>query len=272
MTIRAIALFFPLVIAAGLCGAAAAQAHTICTIVVDAGTGKTLVEDGDCKTRVTPASTFKMALAVIGYDTKFLKDAHTPTLPFKPGYPDFGGEAWKQPTDPVRWLKYSVVWYSQQITHALGESAVHDYLVKMHYGNADFSGDPGHDNGLERAWIASSLKISPEEQATFLSNLVNRKLPVSADAMDKAMQVVETTPIADGWTVHGKTGMAFPRKPDYTFDEEHPWGWFAGWAEKDGRSIVFARLVQDDRKMPGTAGNRTRDAMFSELPGLIAGH
>lgn len=247
-----------------------AQAKTICTLVSDASTGKVLVEDGDCDSRVTPASTFKMALAVIGYDSGFLKDEHAPTIAFKPGFVDWGGEAWKQPTDPTRWLKYSVVWYSQQITHALGTKTLQDYLVKMDYGNADFSGDKGKDNGLDRAWIASSLKISPKEQVAFLGKLVNRKLLVSADAMDKAMAVVETSGIDGGWTVHGKTGMAYPRKPDYTFDEQHPWGWYAGWAEKDGRRIVFARLVQDEKKMPGTAGNRTREAIFKELPGMLA--
>ncbi|MFS8115610.1 class D beta-lactamase [Rhizobium jaguaris] len=260
-----------LALAASAAGIDSAQAKTICTIVADAKSGTTLIEQGDCKSRVTPASTFKIALSVMGYDAGFLKDEHTPNLPFRKGYLDYGGEAWKQPTDPVRWLKYSVVWYSQQVTHALGEKVLHDYAVKLGYGNADFSGDKGKNNGLERAWIASSLTISPREQVDFLTKLVNRQLPVSRQAMDMTTKVVEETKIAEGWAVHGKTGMAYPRKPDYTFDEEHPWGWYVGWAEKDGRTVVFARLVQDEKKMPGAAGNRTRDAMFSELPGLIDG-
>ena len=260
-------------LAAGLIGLAqqAAHAATICTIVADARTGKTLFEQGDCATRVTPASTAKIAFAVMGYDAGFLKTEHDPTLPFKQGYVDWGGAAWRQPTDPVRWLKYSVVWFSQQVTHALGEKTLHGYAVKFGYGNADFSGDPGKHNGLERAWIASSLKISPREQIAFLARLVNRRLPVSAHALDMTLDIVEKHPVRDGWTVHGKTGMAYPRKPDYTFDEDHPWGWFVGWAEKDGRTAVFARLVQDEKKMPGTAGNRTRDAMYAELPTLLRG-
>lgn len=258
-------------IAAGAVSFGSAEAKTICTIVTDAKSNRTIIEQGDCSTRVTPASTFKVVLNVMGYDAGFLKDEHTPSLPFKKGYLDYGGEAWKQPTDPTRWLEYSVVWYSQQITHALGEKTLHDYAVKFGYGNADFSGDAGKNNGLDRAWIASSLKISPREQMAFLTNLVNRRLPVSRRAMDMAANLVEETRIADGWTVHGKTGMAYPRKPDYTFDEEHPWGWFVGWAEKEGRTVIFARLVQDEQKMPGTAGNRTRDAIFAELPILIDG-
>jgi len=257
-------------VAAGLLSSPA-HARTICTVVADAGTGKTLVQDGDCAERYTPASTFKLALSVMGYDSGFLKDEHDPTLPYRKGYVDWGGENWKQPTDAVRWLKYSVVWFSQQLTHALGEKTLHGYAEKFGYGNADFSGDPGKNNGLERAWIASSLKISPLEQVAFLRKLVNRQLPVSAHATDMTLKVVEETALPGGWTVQGKTGAAYPRKPDYTFDEDHPWGWFVGWAKKDGRTLVFARLIQDEKKTEGTAGVRSRDALLAELPQLVEG-
>jgi beta-lactamase class D len=100
----------------------------------------------------------------MGFDSGFLNDEHDPTLPFREGYVDWGGDVWKQPTDAVRWLKYSVVWFSQRITSALGEEKLRDYAMRFGYGNADFSGDPGKNNGLERAWIGSSLKISPLEQ------------------------------------------------------------------------------------------------------------
>ncbi len=249
--------------------ATTAQAKTICTVIADAKTGNTIIKQGDCEGRATPASTFKLALSVIGYDSGFLKDEHSPTLNFRKGDPDWGGENWKKPTDAVRWLKYSVVWFSQRITHALGEKTLHDYATKLNYGNADFSGDKGKNNGLDRAWIASSLKISPLEQAAFLSKLVNRQLPVSEHAMEMTMKVAEKTELPDGWSVQGKTGMAYPRLPDYTFDEEHPWGWFVGWATKGDRTVVFARLIQDDKKTEGTAGVRARDALFTELPSLL---
>ena len=257
---------------ASLVAFGSAEAKTICTIVTDAKTSQTLVEEGDCTTRVTPASTFKIALAVMGYDAGFLKDEHTPSLPFKKGYPDYGGDAWKQPTDPVRWLEYSVVWYSQQITQALGEKVLHEYAVKFGYGNADFSGDKGKNNGLQRAWIASSLKISPREQVQFLAKLNNRQLPVDRRAMDMTANIVEKTQIVDGWTVHGKTGMAYPHRSGDTFDREHPWGWFVGWAEKGNRTVVFARLVQDEKKMSGSAGVRAKDSILTELPSLLRSH
>ena len=44
-----------------------AQARIICTIVADAGSDEVFLEKGDCASRVTPASTFKVPLAVMGY-------------------------------------------------------------------------------------------------------------------------------------------------------------------------------------------------------------
>jgi len=49
--------------------------------------------------------------------------------------------------------------------------------LEFGYGDVDFSGDPDKDNGLDLAWIAFSLKISPCEQTAFLASLVNRSLP-----------------------------------------------------------------------------------------------
>ena len=65
-----------------------AFAKPLCTIVADAATGTALMHDGQCSDRVTPASTFKIALAVMGYDAGFLKDEHAPVLPFRKGDPD----------------------------------------------------------------------------------------------------------------------------------------------------------------------------------------
>ena len=246
------------------------HAATLCTLLADAKSGDILLQQGSCEQRYTPASTFKIPLSVMGFDSGFLQSEHQPTLPYRNGYVDWGGDNWKQPTDPVRWLKYSVVWYSQQIAQALGEERLGRYADAFGYGNADFSGDPGKHNGLERAWIASSLQVSPLEQLAFLRKLVNLELPVSKRAQELTMKIVETSAAADGWQAHGKTGMAYPRKADGEFDEEHPYGWYVGWANKGERSLVFVRLIQDDKKEPGTAGVRSRAAFLEELPALLA--
>jgi len=247
--------------------ASVAEAKTICTAIADAKTGAVLLQEGNCAERVTPASTFKIPLSVMAFDAGFLKDEHAPTLPFRQGYADWGGENWRQPTDAVRWLKYSVVWFSQQIAHSLGEARLHQYATSFGYGNADFSGDPGKNNGLDRSWIGSSLKISPLEQLTFLRKLIKRELPASPHAIDMTLKIVEQSP-APGWEVHGKTGSAWPKQTNGEGDEARSWGWYVGWASKGDRTLVFARLTQDEKVQAGPAGVRTREAFLAELPTL----
>lgn len=246
-----------------------ASAKQICTLIAEPSSGQILLERGDCTTRVTPASTFKIALAVIGYDTGFLTDAQTPHLPYKKEYVAWGGRNWTQTTDPERWLKYSVVWYSQQITKALGQDTLERYARAFQYGTADFSGDAGKNNGLERAWIESSLKISPKEQVAFLSGLVNHTLPVRKDAISKTQAIVEAVHLENGWTLHGKTGSAYPRNADGSFNRAHARGWFVGWAQKDGKILVFARLNQDEKRTKPSSGLRARQKFITDWPALV---
>lgn len=257
------------ILAALLALAVPAQARTLCTLVADLD-GATLVEEGDCRTRVTPASTFKIPLALIGFDAGVLQDAHAPVFTQRAGDPDWGGENWRKPVDPTAWLKYSVVWYSQRITRALGADRLTQAMTRYGFGNADFSGDPGKDNGLERAWLTSSLTISPVEQIAFLRRLVKRDLPASAEALEKTHRIIETTPAPDGWTVKGKTGSAYPRGADGELDPARAWGWYVGWAEKDGRTLLIARLNQDEKLDPVSSGLRARAELLRALPGLVA--
>lgn len=215
--------------------AANAQAGTLCTALADAASGKILEQQGDdCGRRVTPASTFKIAISLMGYDAGFLKDENSPALPFRQGYPDWLPE-WRQETDPARWIKYSVVWFSQQVTQAIGKERFRAYVAAFHYGNEDVSGDPGKDNGVTRAWLSSSLQISPLEQLAFLGRLVDRQLPVSSRAVDMTSRLTEIGQLANGWDIHGKTGSGFPRMSDGRTDELHAYGWFVGWAVKGPR-------------------------------------
>ena len=250
-----------------------AFAKPLCTIVADAATGTALMHDGQCSERVTPASTFKIALAVMGYDAGFLKDEHAPVLPFRKGDPDWGGDAWRKPIDPSSWLQYSVVWYSQRITHALGADAFQSYVRKFDYGNMDVAGDPGRNNSLDHSWITSSLKISPEEQVGFLRKIVNRQLPVSARALDMTDRITQVTQLPGGWTVHGKTGTGAPGTTgvDGSWDQAHAYGWFVGWVTNGTKTLVFAHLIQDEKLEPTYAGPRARDAFLADLPDLLTG-
>ncbi|MGV7207552.1 class D beta-lactamase [Oxalobacteraceae bacterium A2-2] len=240
-----------------------------CTTMVDAASGKALEHSGSCGVRITPVSTFNIAVSLMGYDSGILQDQHAPLLPFKPGYVDWQ-PSWRQALDPAGWIRTSSVWYAQQVTAGLGPQRFQRYVQAFGYGNRDVAGDPGANNGLRMAWIDSSLKISADEQAGFLRRLVNRELGVSTHAYDMTAALLRLDVQADGWQVYGKTGSGYPVNADGTEDREHAYGWFVGWASKNGRTIVFAQLQQDRKDEPRAAGPRVRDAFLRTLPARLA--
>jgi beta-lactamase class D len=254
-----------------LCGVLScltARAEILCTAVAVAATGTVLKQEGACDRKITPASTFKIALSLMGYYSGYLTDERLPALPFHQGYADWV-ESWKASTDPTTWIRNSVVWYSQRLTEWLGNGRLRRYVIAFHYGNEDISGDPGKDNGLTHAWLSSSLKISALEQMTFLRKIVRRQLPVSAHAYDMTSRITAIALLPNGWDVHGKTGTGSPVRDDGSLDESHSFGWFVGWATNGNRTLVFARCVQDEKAESTNAGIRARAAFMYELPALL---
>ena len=244
--------------------ALASSAALECTTITDVASGIRLAHEGQCDQRVTPASTFNIAVSLMGYDSGILLDQHTPALPFRAGYAD-DLPAWRATTDPTGWFRHSVLWFAQQVTARLGAERFQRYVHQFSYGNQDLSGDPGKDNGLHLSWVGSSLTISPAEQVVFLAKLVKRELSVSAKAYDMTERIMLAQTLSNGWIVHGKTGTASPVLADGKDDPAHQYGWYVGWASKGERTVVFARLVLHARQEGSHAGPRVKQAFLPEL-------
>ena len=232
------------------------------TIMLDAASGERLVEQGDCGARVTPASTFNIAVSLVGYDAGILTDAHSPALPFKQGYADWL-PSWRTTTDPTSWIRNSTVWYAQQVTTRLGLDGLQSYVRRFDYGNQDVSG------GVTEAWIGSSLQISPREQAEFLRKLVRRELGLKPQAYAMTATLLRLPALSNGWEVYSKTGTALLVPPDGAANPDLSYGWFVGWASREGRTIVFARMVLDKRQEHGATGPLLKQAFLRELPARL---
>jgi beta-lactamase class D len=251
------------------CIAADAAADAACTLIVDAANGAVQLRAGDrCDERLTPASTFKVPLALIGFDSKILIDRDRPAWPFRDGYADWD-PVWKRTTTPTTWMRDSVVWYSQELTRRLGAEQFQKYVDRLEYGNRDLSGDPGRGNGLTHAWLGTSLRISAAEQVAFIRRLIRRELPVSRSATARTMGIMPEK-IVGGWRIKGKTGTGPRRLADGTNDRSRQVGWFVGWATRGARTLVFARLIEDEQTERVRAGWRARDTLFADWPALVA--
>ncbi|MDG2535324.1 class D beta-lactamase [Sphingomonas sp. HITSZ_GF] len=243
----------------GTAEAVGAQRKLRATVVLDAASGRALHRSGACATRFTPCSTFKVPLALMGFDSGVLIDAHHPAWDYDPKRHAAHRDVERARTDPTRWEAESVVWYSQELTRKLGMQRFQAYVDRFGYGNRDLRGTPGKGDGLTRAWLGSSLTISPDEQVAFLRRMLAHRL-VSARAHAEAERIIPAFTGSGGWHVRGKTGSG--ALPDGSL-----LGWFVGWADKGGKRIVFARFGAG-AGMSSAGGRQMRAALLAEIGGL----
>ncbi len=225
------------------------KADTICALVFDVNNETFLLKEGNCDQPISPASTFKIPLSLIGYDSGYLTDLDLPELPFKADYPA-ALPSHKHETSPTYWMKNSVVWYSQLLTEWLGIKRFNHYVEAFDYGNKDLSGDTGKHNGLTRAWLSSSLKISPLQQLSFLQKLLNRELPVKEPAYQYTETLLKQEQSKDTEydEVYGKTGsVTSPVDKNGLILEGRQFGWFIGWAQKNDNKYIFVNIVNEPK-------------------------
>lgn len=185
--------------------------------------------------RASPCSTFKIVLSLMGYDAEILKDEKNPNWAFQEGY-DTYLESWRAPQNPTSWMKESCVWYSKLLAYELGLEKIQSYLALLEYGNQDLSGGLEKLGSTNPAWINSSLEISPKEQVDFIQKMINEKLPISQNAIQRTKVLLFKEELQSGWKLFGKTGTGKGK--------EGILGWFVGWIEKENCTYVFSYNIQ----------------------------
>lgn len=225
-----------------------------CYLLYDVKKGQfeKVVGEETCRERFPACSTFKVPLAVIGFDAKVLADAKTV---FKWDGKRREREAENRDHDAQSWMRDSVVWYSQRITTKLGKKRLQKYLDGFAYGNRDLSA------GLTKAWLErpnakSGLKISAYEQIEFWKKLWRDELPASPRAMKLArdLTLLETSP--NGFELHGKTGSNF-----YDDARKLHFGWFVGHVQNAEKEYFVVTNFSDTTPvdLPGYGGLRAKE-------------
>lgn len=247
-----------------------ARAAEDCFLVTEVATGRVLAKQGLCATRHPPNSTFKVPLALMAFDAGLLKSEDLPVLN-PPVGADLERPETRGPQTPRSWIRNSVVWYSQELTRALGADKITRYLKGFAYGNEAIGGLKGEAEPLTRFWLSSSLRISPREQIDFLRRMLKGELPVSPEAVRETMRIMALDDQPAGWLAFGKTGSGFARLPDGSLDRGRPFGWFVGFAQKNGRAVVFVRFTALDIPSPEPLGLvAKRQALGALTPVLSA--
>lgn len=210
-----------------------------CFILYNLNQEKTIVKYNPdrCEQRISPDSTFKIALSLMAFDQKLID----PNTVFKWDGRARSLPAWNQDQTPKSWLENSAVWVSQELTPQLGISKIKYYLKQFNYGNQDF-------DDLTHAWLSSTLKISAEEQLVFLKALAMGKLNVSSEALLLTKSNMHLETLANGWELYGKTGSGFSNTHKGYRD-----GWFVGFIEKADKSYIFVLNFSDTQNPNTTA-------------------
>ncbi len=215
-----------------------------CFILHEIGVGTVRrAPDEACATRVTPASTFKIAHALTGLDAGLLGG---PDHPMKHDGRRHALSAWNGDQTLTTAMKHSVLWYFEALARALGPERERAYAARLGYGNADTSGR------LTSFWIGGRLAISPDEQEAFLVRLYTDALPVSRAAQAIVRETLIQPP-GEVWSGLGAHPFVPPWPPGTVLaaktgrygsdDGKADVRWLVGHVDRGRRRFVFVSCV-----------------------------
>jgi beta-lactamase class D len=225
--------------------ALAFEAPYTCVVIRDEATGTVWRSDpSSCATRLSPASTFKIAHALVALETGVV----TPTMVEQwDGTRHQGLPKWDTNHTVESALKPSVVWFFQRIAPRIGAARMRDWLERLRYGNARTDGD------VSMYWLNGTLQISPDEQVGFLHEFYTERLPVRPEwqrlirgALDQPPATIEysggVAPLGGKWPAetiwNAKTGR--------TAYGGRTVSWLVGSLVVRGRGHVFSAAVWHD--------------------------
>lgn len=237
----------------------------VCILLYDLKKDKfeEVVNEARCQERFAAASTFKIPLAVMAFDTGLFKSEAKPI--FKWNKQKLVIDAWNKDQTPLSWIRESVVWVSQEMTPKIGMEKIQAYLSDFQYGNQDMTA------GLKYAWLTptpfitgpmqNSLKISAYEEVTFLKRLWRHELKASAESQMMTKKIMTHDESTRGSILIGKTGSGF--KGDQL---EYRLGWFVGFlTTKQSEYVVVVNFSDKKPVTPGSYGGREAKEIAQNL-------
>ena len=199
-----------------------------------------------------PASTFKIPNTLIALDEGVITEKEL----LKWDSTDKGLAAWNRDQTLASAFKNSCVWCYQELAQRIGAKRYQAWLKKIDYGNAL----PGPE--LTTFWLSGDLRISAQQQITFLKKLYRRELPFKAASYDalRRIMLAEEKP---GYRLYAKTGWA-----GYGEKDTPQTGWYVGYLET-GTDVWFFALNMAITK-PAEAAYRQQMVLEAlKLKGII---
>jgi beta-lactamase class D len=164
--------------------------------------------------------------ALIGLETGIIPDEN---FVIKWDGRQYENPAWNHDQTLKTAMQDSVVWYYQELARRVGMQKMQKYLIAANYGNKDISGQ------IDSFWLLGGIKISDDEQVTFLKKLYQGDLPFSKRSMNivKKILVLDKT---DAYRLSGKTGAGHMGSVNL--------GRFVGYLEVNNNVYFFATHIE----------------------------
>lgn len=194
-----------------------------------------------------PASTYKIFNALVALESGVIRDENE-TLKWDGVKREV--DSWNQDHNMRTAMKYSAVWFYQELARRIGLERMQHYVNLAGYGNKNING------GLDTFWLTGDLRITPQEQIALLVRLHQNNLPFSQRAMDivKDILILEQ---GEDYVLRAKTGWSGKV------------GWFVGYVERKDGVFFFANNIEiekpgDDKARIAITKNILRDLGLSK--------
>ncbi|WP_262554307.1 penicillin-binding transpeptidase domain-containing protein [Staphylococcus simulans] len=209
-----------------------------------------LYNETESRERYAPDSTFKLYLALFGFEQDVISQNNTEQKWDGKKYPF---KEWNRNQDLKSSMSNSVNWYYENINRALSKDKVKDDLKKLKYGNQDISGKNSY-------WNESTLKISSIEQVQLLKKLDSNSLNYTEDSI-RAVKNSLLIQQNDNYQLFGKTGTGI-------INHKEKSGWFIGFVKTKGNTYYFATHLNDSDNANGKTAKKISEDILKEM-GLI---
>ena len=171
-------------------------------------------------TAYIPASTFKIANALIGLE----QGKTNPTEIFKwDGQPQFI-KAWEKDMTLGEAMQASAVPVYKTLARRIGLALMQKELTRIGYGNMQVGSQ------VDEFWLQGPLKITPQQEAKFVYDLAQKKLPFRTDVQQQVKEMLYIERRGEN-RLYAKSGWGMDVEPQV--------GWYTGWVD-DGHGKITA--------------------------------
>lgn len=221
-------------------------------VMLEQKKGRFTVVNGARHTKAyLPASTFKIANALIALETGVVKDADHPVFKWDGVKRDI--EAWNKDHTLRTAFKASAVWVFQEIARQITDTRMRVYVSQFGYGNRDIGGNE------DSFWLDGKLRISALQEVEFLERVYIGKLPVNPKNTEILKDIMFMEKIGNA-TLRGKTG--------WIPSGDNKIGWFVGWVERGDETYIFALNLDPNEEKHVSARISIAKVLLTQLGAL----